>query len=149
MNADYGCWLWAQIKTLFKNNLKNTGKALIFNLKIARLPPRWFRDFIFSMNEQVFDTESLVIVDIGNTQTHFSTAVDSGFCPKPFIGLIFGDVNRSTSVTTKNMLDKDVYNCNFEYTSKYGEFVFKCDIAIRTNSQLPWICLNFTTDKLN
>ena len=113
------------------------------------MPPRWFNDCIFSFNYQTFGSEQLIIIDVGNNGKHYSTSVDNGNCPKEFISFLFGDSTQSTSVTTANMLDKDVYNCDFDYKPEYGDFSFHSDVATRMNSQLPWICFNYTTDKLN
>lgn len=149
MVKDFELWQLTQYKTIVFNKIKNSGKSLSLNFKIPTMVPRFFHDCIYSFNNQIFDTEQLIIVDIDNKGTHFSTSYGYGQCPKPFIGLIFGDSNRSTVVTTTNMLDKDVYNCDFEYKTQYGDFTFKADIAVRMSQQLPWHCFNYTKDKLN
>ena len=148
-SQDYGEWLMAQYKGIFMNTLKKIRNDLRFKLSIRHMPPRWFNDCIYSLNNTNWGGETLQIEKIGNDNDHFSTFGESGNCPKPFVSFMFGDEYQSTVVTTTDLIDKDGYNYDFEYKTEYGEFVIESDIAIRTEPHLPFQCYNDTNDILN
>ena len=167
---DDGLWYILRYKNYISELIAKGGnKSHHIHQIINFMNEKFFRTVIHSKNGRMYGNRRLVIKEYSPGK--FSTyPKDNGYCPRPFMALIFG-FNGSLTRNGRKQMQYDVYNCKWRYNTQYGDFEFDMDVCWRhvpsnlqgdidmaknknkhnkrnKRKKLPWQTLNGTLDEL-